>query len=491
MKRFLPEQQRRFTITSLTGVLIVVLFMLYGYWNIQQDDSYIFFSYAQNLANGEGYIFNPGERVNATTSPLYTVLLALLYTVFRFIPFVTIPLIGHTIGAISLFLLSFFLMQSFSSEKPTLFPFVLPLVFLTSPLLPRGTGMEAFLTMMLAVMCLYYYMRGRLLAASLACSFAVLARPDMLLMAGVLLIYDIIRNRRLPRISMAVAFLLPILAWMAFSLSYFGTPLPSTLSAKLAQVDVGFWGTGLVFFKGLMTGYMWYGGPVLGAAVAAAVFLGIIVWRAMYKDWSLFRNPVFHVIILWSVLYLVFYGLVLNTPAYSWYYTPLALGTGLLIAVVVEAIYRYLSNISTVRSRVLIPAIYILVISAGLFLPVMTAFMPMEAKYETYKLAAEWLNKNVEEGSSVAASDIGVLRFYYERGRVICAVGLVNPEGIDLMREGDLYWYIDRHHPDYLMYSHPPRYENEALVGLDWFQKEYSLWKVIQTRRKAVGIYKR
>ncbi|MGB2959960.1 MAG: hypothetical protein WBD30_13815, partial [Bacteroidota bacterium] len=124
MKRFLPEQQRRFTITSLTGVLIVVLFMLYGYWNIQQDDSYIFFSYAQNLANGEGYIFNPGERVNATTSPLYTVLLALLYTVFRFIPFVTIPLIGHTIGAISLFLLSFFLMQSFSSEKPTLFPFV-------------------------------------------------------------------------------------------------------------------------------------------------------------------------------------------------------------------------------------------------------------------------------------------------------------------------------------------------------------------------------
>ena len=115
----------------------------------------------------------------------------------------------------------------------------------------------------------------------------------------------------------------------------------------------------------------------------------------------------------------------------------------------------------------------------------------LEAKYETYKLAAEWFNENVEEGSSVAASDIGLLRFYYEGGPVICAVGLVHPEGVDLMRKGDLYWYIERHHPDYLMYSHPPRYENEALVRLDWFQKEYSLWKVIQTRRKAVGIYKR
>jgi len=491
MNGFLPEQQRRLTLSTLASALLVVLSMLYGYWNIQQDDSYIFYSYAQNLASGEGYVFNPGEKVNATTSPLYTILLALLYTAFRFLPFVTIPLIGHVIGAISLFLLCFFLMESFSSEKSTLFPFVLPLVFLTSPLLPRGAGMETFLTMMLGVMTLAFYARGRLLAASLASSFAVLARPDMLLMAGVLLVYDMIRNRRLPRISMAIAFLLPILGWTAFSLCYFGSPLPSTLSAKLAQIDAGFWGTGLVFFKGLATGYIWYGGPLLGVAVAAAALLGVIVWRAMYREWPLFRHPVFHVIVLWMVLYLVFYGLVLNTPAYSWYYTPLALGTGLLIAVAVEALYRYLLLTDVLGSRLLIPLIYGLLLLAALALPVMTAFMPMEPNYETYKLAAEWLNENVEEGSSVAASDIGVLRFYYERGPVICVVGLVNPEGIDHLRRGDFYWYIDRYHPDYLKFNHPPRYENEALVERDWFRKEYSLWKVVETRRKAVGIYRR
>jgi hypothetical protein len=491
MKSFFPEQQRRLTISTLASVLLVVLVMFYGYWNIQQDDSYIFYSYAQNIANGEGYVFNPGERVNATTSPLYTLLLAFLFSVSRVFPLVTIPLVGHAIGAASLFLLSFFLIESFSSEKSTLFPFVLPLVFLASPLLPRGTGMEAFLTMMLGVMSLHYYVRGRLVAASLACSFTVLARPDTLLLAGVLLFYDVIRNRRLPTLSMTVAFLMPILAWTIFSLSYFGSPLPSTLSAKLAQVDVGFWGTGPVFFRGLMSDYIWYGGYQLGVAVTIAVFLGAVVWRAMHKEWSLFRNPLFHVILIWTAAYLLFYGLVLNAPAYSWYYTPLALGSGLLIAVVVEAIYRYLTNNGTVRSRVLIPALYGILICATLFLPVMTAFMPMEAKLETYTLAAEWLNENVEEGSSVAASDIGVLRFFYERGPVICAVALVNPEGIDLMRGGDLYWYIERYQPDYLMYSHPPRYENEALVRLDWFQQKYSLWKVIGTRRKSVGIYKR
>lgn len=412
MTDVLPEHQRFLIRSTFFGVLIVVLLMLYGYWNIQQDDSYIFYSYAQNLANGQGYVFNPGENVNATTSPLYTLLLALLYLVFRWLPFVTIPLLGHIIGAVSLLLLCRFLTESFLTERGTLFPFVLPLVVLASPLLPRGTGMEAFLAMMLAVMCLRYYVRGRLLAASVASSFAVLARPDMLLMAGLLLIYESILNRRLPRARIVVAFLVPILSWTVFSISYFGSPLPSTLSAKLAQVDAGFWGSGLVFFKGIVTGYVWYGGPLLGAAAAVGVLLGLIVWWARHKQWTLFRNPAFHLLLLWTLLYLLFYGLILNAPAYSWYYTPLSLGTGLLIAVVVEAFYRFLSIRNVIPNRLLIPMTFTVLITVALVLPVLTAFLPMDRKYETYKLAAEWLNQNVEQGSSVAASDIGVLRFY-------------------------------------------------------------------------------
>lgn len=76
MKRSPDHYTRWLAVAAMFRAAIVVLFMLIGYWPIQQDDSYIFYSYARNLANGYGYVFNIGERVNATMSPLYTILLA-------------------------------------------------------------------------------------------------------------------------------------------------------------------------------------------------------------------------------------------------------------------------------------------------------------------------------------------------------------------------------------------------------------------------------
>ena len=39
-----------------------------------QDDAYISFRYADNLVNGHGLVFNPGERVEGITNLLWTVL---------------------------------------------------------------------------------------------------------------------------------------------------------------------------------------------------------------------------------------------------------------------------------------------------------------------------------------------------------------------------------------------------------------------------------
>src|SRR5262245_14911733 len=39
------------------------------------DDAFISFRYARNLANGNGLVFNPGERVEGYTNFLWTVVL--------------------------------------------------------------------------------------------------------------------------------------------------------------------------------------------------------------------------------------------------------------------------------------------------------------------------------------------------------------------------------------------------------------------------------
>ena len=42
------------------------------------EDAYITFRYAENLASGNGFVFNSGEKVLGTTTPLFAMILALL-----------------------------------------------------------------------------------------------------------------------------------------------------------------------------------------------------------------------------------------------------------------------------------------------------------------------------------------------------------------------------------------------------------------------------
>src|SRR6476620_3798683 len=63
-------------ILALVSLVPVILVVLLQHKPVQ-DDPYIFFRYARNLAHGEGWRFNPGVRdANAVTSPLFVLLLA-------------------------------------------------------------------------------------------------------------------------------------------------------------------------------------------------------------------------------------------------------------------------------------------------------------------------------------------------------------------------------------------------------------------------------
>src|SRR3990172_1790259 len=56
--------------------LAAVLFGLFRAWGY--DDPFITYRYARNLLDGAGFVYNPGVRVLSTTTPLFTLLLALL-----------------------------------------------------------------------------------------------------------------------------------------------------------------------------------------------------------------------------------------------------------------------------------------------------------------------------------------------------------------------------------------------------------------------------
>jgi len=142
---------------------------------------------------------------------------------------------------------------------------------------------------------------------------------------------------------------------------------------------------------------------------------------------------VFQLITIWTALYILIYGVVLDAPAYSWYYTPLTLGMALFSTLCLQRILRGAPTLS--RAGVVGVLIGLTVVT--LALPLATSRMPATARHGTHRAAAEWLNRDTPKGAAVGANDIGVLRFYYKNGPIIDGAGLVTPPVVDHLKRGD------------------------------------------------------
>jgi len=238
----------------------------------------------------------------------------------------------------------------------------------------------------------------------------------------------------------------------------------------------------------LFSAQTWHAKLVMYAAFLL-IFSGIGTMIMKFRQWKIFQHPVLQVILLWNVSYLIAYGLILNPPGYQWYYTPLSIGMAILACLPIEALYRILAN----NRRFADYAVFFVVsaLAISLVLPVTMLSGDISKKFETYKLAAEWLNANTEEGTSVGANEIGILRYFYAKGPVIDALGLVTPGVAEHVKNRDYSWYIHYYKPDYLLFDTPHRPIFESMVEAKWFNQDYHLRTTITTPRKSVAIYQR
>lgn len=72
-----PRLRRGAWIAGLAAVAAVAAFHVLYYFPRAVDDMYIFLRYADNLVHGRGLVYNPGERVEGFSSPVWVLLLAL------------------------------------------------------------------------------------------------------------------------------------------------------------------------------------------------------------------------------------------------------------------------------------------------------------------------------------------------------------------------------------------------------------------------------
>jgi hypothetical protein len=157
-----------------------------GEFGLPLDDGWIHARFAQNLARGEGFSFNPGEATSTTTSPLWTLLLALGYRITGEHLFTGI-VINYAVTLallVIVYRLSLALIQSrwLALSVAVVLAVTVPLQWWAL------SGMEPVLYAALALLgiLLHITARGdgpaRELPSTVLFSLAALARPEMLLL---------------------------------------------------------------------------------------------------------------------------------------------------------------------------------------------------------------------------------------------------------------------------------------------------------------------
>jgi hypothetical protein len=204
-----------------------------AYRDYVMEDAYITYRYAQNLAAGQGFVFNPGERVLGTSTPLYAIVLAVARRLGLDIPLASGLLSAASLAATAL--LGAGLLRRWGHP-------VLSILFATLTVwgacdLDFFFGMEIPFYLMLLFAAFRCALEGRRTATGVLVGLAFLTRYDAAIFAISLYAVWWWRERRVPwragLVSLAV-----VVPWLVFAQLYFGSIFPNTLGAKTREVDV-------------------------------------------------------------------------------------------------------------------------------------------------------------------------------------------------------------------------------------------------------------
>lgn len=416
------------------------------------DDSWIHQTYARNLAQHGEWAFLPGEPSTASTSPLFTVLLAAGYAL-------RVPHFAWTFALGALFLAGAGWINARLAD--TLFP-GLRTVGLWTGLLTvlawhlawaASSGMEIMLFSLLALAVIRLAWRERPGAEDLrgpAPAFGrgallgftgaalTLTRPEGVLLLGLVGLFGAITffdnpdSRRAGMawgIGIALGWTAGIAPYAALNLSVSGELLPSTASAKQAEYAAS--------LAAPLIERVWWMIRPLAAGVQIMLLPGLFV--ALYgiaRQGSGARMALLWLPAVWAVAHVTLYALRLPAPYQHGRYVQPVLPVIILYGVggtlqLVRAAQRRM--VTRVLARSL--ALSAVAVTLGFWVIGAQAYAADVRIINTEMVAAaRWAERHIPDGALVAAHDIGALGYYAPRPLFDLA-GLVTPEVVPIIHD--------------------------------------------------------
>ncbi|MEM8931224.1 MAG: hypothetical protein AAGE94_08610 [Acidobacteriota bacterium] len=431
------------------------------------EDAFITYRYARNLADGLGFVFNPGERVFGTSAPLLTLLLASLARLG-----IDPAIAGGWISCASL------------SAAGALGAIVLRLQGY-----PNAGAVFALATIWAAGNVFAYFGLETALHLALIVAVVLAAGADRPTLTGVLLgllcwnRYDGMavavavgfwlwaRRRRPPWHEAMIATGL-FGVWILFAWSYFGSPTPNTLGAKAG--DSAPWqyvGWTLAHqAKLLLTPLLDIDAPRPTAWVVP-VWLALSAPCILFARWIARHRPVLVLPIAITTALLVGYALIGPPMRHQWYHLP---GLYLVLLTLLgswgAAIERLTAkstddpshggrgSTATARLPTLLTLAAILA-TAALFPSAHTqrgerlTDGAVMVKVGAYRHFADFIRRHGLEDTSLLTLEPGFLT-YHSRQRAIDAAGLVTT-GVyfhgPAARRSSWQELVEHHQPDFLV----------------------------------------
>ncbi|MBT3241268.1 MAG: hypothetical protein HON98_11445 [Chloroflexi bacterium] len=288
------------------------------------DDSFITFRYARNILAGEGFVYNPGEQVLGTTTPLYTLAMSGLGFISGGIN-ANFPQIAMVINALLDGFSTVFLLligKKIGAHWAGIGAAIAWSIAPWSVSFAIG-GMETslYIFLLLGAWTAYIYQYYSL--TSLAAAFAILTRPEALALVLPLMVdrlfFDVKRRENKITIKEFLYFIIPLLLWFSFSYFYFGSFLPQSIAAKTDAYLIAPNSALVRFLQHYSTPFM-----EQGTFGISAIYFGFVFYPTLFLIGSyriLKKNWAYWPAVLFPIGYAVAFSFA-NPLIFRWYLSP-------------------------------------------------------------------------------------------------------------------------------------------------------------------------
>lgn len=439
----------------------LLLLLQMAVWQITIDDGFIFFRYARNFADGQGLVFNIGERVEGYSSFVWVMLLGLAGKFGADIP--TAAKIFSLISALGTMLIVLHIgRRLFGTAWQVGALAILLLAGRVDYGMHFQSGMETALHGFLLSLGMLAYLNsvgGRLWVTGIIAAGLILTHPSGAFFAAAVLgceLYRSIISKRGGDYRRLISFSLPVLLIVGihtlWRFSYYGDLLPNTFYAKQVPIEPYYLARGayhlLKFFA--------FGGGIFYFA-PAFIFAVISI-----------RKFEFQVLIAVIVAYILFNILSSGDwMVYSRFMVPVV---PLIMILNAAGIIWISARIG--RGKMIISLAIALLLFSGIQSGLLYTLSPTSEMIKTEKIEkAKWISlsryfgemRKLHPDLKIAASAIGALG-YYSNAYIIDICGLVDKH---IARHGVRYRGGSGHERSdmrYVMAKNPDIYAISAVI---------------------------